>query len=77
MNLAARPDALHDLLAQITALAEMQRLRLIRFLREKSLADVFAVARLAVFQTDYASGLGIGGLGAGGFQARNERGLFG
>ena len=70
MNLAARPNTLDDLLTQVTALAEVQRLRLIRFLRKKPLADVLAIAGLAVLQTDHASGFGIGGLGAGGTGTR-------
>ena len=77
MDLASRPDPLDDLLPQVAALAEVERLRLIRFLGKKALADVFAVTGLAVLQTDDASRFGIRELGAGRFQARDQRGLFG
>ncbi len=76
MDLAAGPHALHDLLAEIAALAEMQGLRLVGFLSQKPLADVFAVTRPAMFQADHAGSLGIGGFGAGGFQPRDQRDLF-
>src|SRR5580658_7208723 len=76
MNLAARANALHDLLPQVAALAEVQRLRLIRFLSKKPLADVFAITWLAMFQANHASCFGIGGLSPGGFQTRDQRQLF-
>ena len=76
MDLAARTNALHDLLPQVAAFAEMQCVRLIGFLGQKPLADIFAVAGLAMFQADHASRFGVGRLGAGGFQTRDQRGLF-
>ena len=51
MDLAARPYAFDDLLPEITAFAEVQGMRLVGFLRQKTLADIFAVARLAVLET--------------------------
>ena len=68
MDLAARPNPLHDLLPQIAAFAEMQCVRLIRLLGQKALADIFPIARLAMFQPDHACCFGIGRLSAGSFQ---------
>src|ERR1039458_1838702 len=53
MNLPARAYSLHNLLTQITALAEVERVRLIRLLRQKTLAEIFAIASLAMFQAHY------------------------
>src|SRR5438105_3181567 len=47
MHGAARANTLHDLLADVTALVEVQRTILRRLLRQLALADVNAVARPA------------------------------
>jgi hypothetical protein len=64
MNQPARPDSFDDLLAEVTTFMEVQRLHLIGFLSEVALADIFAIARLAVFQTHYIECLFIRGRGA-------------
>src|SRR5581483_11101292 len=45
MHLAAGANALHDLLAEVAALLEIQSLVLLGLLRQLSLADVLTVAR--------------------------------
>src|SRR5580704_11833557 len=77
MNLSARSDAFHDLLPQVATLVEIERLRLIRLLGEKPLADVFTVTGLAVLQPDHAGRFGISGLGSSRFETRDQRRLFG
>src|ERR1019366_5235719 len=44
-----RADPLHDLLAQIAALVETDSVHLLRLLGQGSLADIFPIARFAVF----------------------------
>src|SRR5580704_4854877 len=72
MNLSARSDAFHNLLPQVATLVEIERLRLIRLLGEKPLADVFTVTGLAVLQPDHAGRFGFSGL-----ETRDQRRLFG
>ena len=45
VHMSARTDALHNLLPQIAAFLEMQRVHLLRFLRQSVLRDVAAVPR--------------------------------
>jgi len=55
----------------------VQRVRLIGLLREKALAQIFAVTRLAVLQPHHAKCLGIRGDGAGSFDLRQQSLFFG
>ena len=71
MDLAAGPDTLYNLLPQIAAFTEMQGVRLVRFLGQKPVADIFRVAGFAMFQADQASSLGVGEFGTRGFQTRD------
>ena len=57
---AARAHALHNFLAQVTALAEVDRVHLLRFLRERCAKNFFAVARLEMFETHHACGFRAG-----------------
>ena len=43
MHIAARPDPLHDLLSQVTALVEVQRAHLRRLLRQVALHHIHSV----------------------------------
>src|SRR5262249_17770234 len=47
VHLAARADALHNLLPHVAALGEVQRLVLLSLLRQVALADVLSVSRNA------------------------------
>src|SRR6266568_3848117 len=55
VDVSARPYALDDLLPDVAALAEVQRVQLLRLLRQRAVSDVLAVARLGVLDPDHAS----------------------
>ncbi len=58
MHLPARPDALHDLLAKIAALVEVQSVRLVRLLRKVFLRDVATIQRAAFKEPQGFNGCG-------------------
>jgi hypothetical protein len=53
MNQPARADSLNDLLAQI-AFMRVQRIRLVRFLSEVALTDIFSIPWLTMFQAHHS-----------------------
>src|SRR5262249_18986024 len=57
MHLATRADTLHDLLANVTAFVEVERLGLAGLLREVAVADVLAVLGNALYYTPPFQGL--------------------
>src|SRR5580658_7468413 len=77
MDLPARPDSLHNLLPQIASFAEMQRVWLICLLRQKPLAEIFAVAGFSVLETYYVESFGIACYCACSFELGNQFGLLG
>ena len=52
VHMSARTNALHNFLPEVTAFLEMQRVHLLRFLRESMLGNLAAVLRHEVFDTD-------------------------
>ena len=66
MHRAARANALHDLLPDVTALLEMQGALLAGFLRQLALANILAVTRLAAGDAVQFQGFYSGRLSAGG-----------
>src|SRR5205085_7267079 len=54
MHQAARAHALHNFLAKVTALAEVHRVHLLRFLRKRCAGNIVAVASREMFDTYHA-----------------------
>src|ERR1017187_10743945 len=68
VDLAEGADALDNLLPQVAALVETDGVHLLGFLGQRSVADVFAVARLAVFDAHQSRVRGAGRHGSRAFQ---------
>src|SRR5438270_13377692 len=66
MHRAARANALHDLLPDVTALLEMQGALLAGFLRQLALANILAITWLAAVDAGQFQGIGTDRLGASG-----------
>ncbi len=65
MHIAARANALHDLLADVAALAEIQRMLLPGFLRQVAIAKINAVTRYSPDDAIELEGLAADGRCAG------------
>ncbi len=77
VDVALRADALDDLLAEVTAFGEADRVHLLCFLRQRLFVDVLAVARLSIFDADDAGVVRGGNLRARGLQFCDDRIGFG
>src|SRR5271165_1268430 len=72
MNLPARTHPLHDLLSQVAAFLEMQRVGKIGFLGEKAFTDVLAIAGPALLNTHHPKRLGVSRKRPGALQLLHE-----
>jgi hypothetical protein len=69
--MAARANALDDFLPEVASLAEVQRVVLLRFHRQRGVKYVFSVSRPQVFDTNHARRFRISGNCSGRFQSPN------
>jgi len=73
VDLRARPHALHNFLAKVTALGKVDGVQLAGFLRQIALGNILAVARLGMLQAHDAKRVFVGGFDAGRFDLRDQR----